>query len=142
MEFKINYVAIVIAVIANFILGYLWYTPIFGKIWAKEMGFKTGNEPKQSEFIKGLVYMLIGNLLFAWVLAHNIVAWQFVPDVKEMGKFSNAISSAIFTWIGFYFPVHLGSTVWEGKTWKLVGINGGYHLASLIVVSFILTYWI
>ena len=32
-------VAVLIAVVANFILGFLWYTPLFGKAWAKEMGF-------------------------------------------------------------------------------------------------------
>lgn len=142
MEIKINFIAIGVAVIANFVLGYLWYTPIFGKVWGKEMGYDPNMKPSQKEFMKGLVYMLIGNFLCAWVLAHNIAAWQFVPDVSEMGKFSNAMSSAIFTWIGFYVPVHLGSTVWEQKSWKLVGINAGYHLVSLLLISFILTYWV
>ena len=142
MEIKINYLAILVAVVANFILGYIWYTPLFGKIWGKEMGYDTSVKPAQSEFIKGMVFMLIGNFLFTWVLAHNIAAWQFVPNVKEMGELSNALSSAIFTWIGFYLPVHLGSTVWEQKSWKLVGINAGYHLASLLLVALILTYWV
>ena len=40
-QLPINMVAILVAVVANFILGFLWYTPLFGKAWAKEMGFDT-----------------------------------------------------------------------------------------------------
>lgn len=36
--------------------------------------------------------------------AHNIAAWTFVPGMNEMGNFSNAMSAAIFTWLGFIYP--------------------------------------
>jgi hypothetical protein len=90
---------------------------------------------------KGMAFMIIGNFLFAWVFAHNIAAWMFVPGIKEMSLCSNALMSAIFTWLGFYFPGQLGATVWENKSWKLFFINTGYSLASLLVVAFILTFW-
>jgi hypothetical protein len=35
MDLNINYLAIIIAVVAHFVLGFLWYTPLFGKAWAK-----------------------------------------------------------------------------------------------------------
>lgn len=141
MELKINIIAILVAVVANFILGFLWYTPLFGKIWGKEMGYDPNMQPDKKEMFKGMAFMVIGNFLFAWVFAHNIAAWNFVPGINEMGKFSNAMMSAIFTWLGFYLPGQLGATVWERNSWKLFGINTGYHLASLIVVAVILTYW-
>lgn len=141
MELKINIVAILVATVANFFLGFIWYTPLFGKIWGKEMGYPPDMRPEKSVMFKGMAFMVIGNFLFAGVLAHNILAWQFVPGVKEMGPLSNALSAAIFTWLGFYFPGELGATVWEKHSWKLFGINTGYHLASLLVVALILTFW-
>ena len=141
MELKLNIVAILVAVAVNFVLGFIWYTPLFGKIWGKEMGYDSTVKPDKSVLIKGMVFMLIGNFLFAWVFAHNIAAWGFVPGVKEMGPMANAINSAFFTWLGFYFPGHLGATVWEKKSWTLFGINAGYNLASLLVVAFILCSW-
>ena len=39
MELKINILAILVAVVVNFILGFIWYTPLFGKTWGKEMGY-------------------------------------------------------------------------------------------------------
>jgi hypothetical protein len=141
MELKINIVAILVAVVVNFILGFIWYTPLFGKAWAKEMGYDTNSKPDTGVMVKGLVFMIIGNFLFAWVFAHNIAAWTFVPNVNQLGPLANSLNAAIFTWIGFYLPGHLGSTVWEKKSWRLFAINAGYNLVSLLVVAFILCYW-
>jgi hypothetical protein len=141
MELKINLVAVLVAVVINFILGFIWYTPLFGKIWGKEMGYDPDIKPDTKVMVKGMAFMVIGNLLFAWILAYNLAAWQSVPGVKEMGPLTNAINSAIYLWLGFYLPGHLGATVWEKKSWKLFGINTGYNLVSLLVVALILTLW-
>lgn len=141
MEFKINFLAILTVVVVNFFLAFIWYTPLFGKAWGKEMGFDPNEAPKTSEFIKGLLFMLIGNFFFAFVFAHNISAWFFVPGMVEEGPLSNALSAGIFTWVGFYLPGELGATVWQRNSWKLFGINSGFQLLSLLVASFILTYW-
>jgi hypothetical protein len=141
MEIKINILAILAAVVANLILGFIWYMPLFGKAWGKEMGFDPDMKPDTSVMLKGMSFMLIGNFFFAWVLANNIGAWQFVPGIKEMGNLPNVLMTAIFTWLGFYFPGELTATVWQKHSWKLFGINTGYHLASLLVVAFILTIW-
>ena len=80
-ELGINITAIIVATIANFILGFLWYTPLFGKAWAKEMGFDMTEKPPSGELAKGLIFMAIGNFLMAYVLAHNNAAWSFVPGM-------------------------------------------------------------
>jgi hypothetical protein len=139
----INMLAIVIAVIANFVLGFLWYTPIFGKVWGKEMGFNMDEKPPGSTLAKGMIFMVIGNFLMAWVFAHNMAVWNPVTwglPPSETSATANAIAAAIFTWLGFYFPGDLGSTVWEKKSWKLFFINTGYHFASLLVVALILAH--
>lgn len=139
---KINFLAVIVATIVNFIIGALWYMPLFGKAWAKEHGFDMTQKPKSSVMMKGMLFMVIGSFLLAFVLAHNIAAWNFVPGIKEMGNMPNAFMAAIFTWLGFYFPTHLGATVWENKSWKLFFIDAGYNLVSLIVVAMILTCWV
>ena len=141
MELKINMLAILVAVVVNFILGFIWYTPLFGKAWGKEMGYDPNEKPEKSAMIKGMLFMVIGNFLFAYVFAHNIAAWTFVPGITELVDVTNAMMAAIFTWLGFYLPGQLGATVWEKNSWKLFGINTGYHLLSLIVVAMILTFW-
>ena len=141
MELQINLIAILVVVVVNFILGFIWYTPLFGKAWGKEMGYDPNMQPEKSAMFKGMAFMVIGNFLFAYVLAHNMAAWEFVPGMDQMSLTASALNAAIFTWLGFYLPGELGATVWEKKSWKLFGINTGYHLASLLVAAFILTYW-
>lgn len=139
-ELSINYIAILVAVVANFFLGFIWYTPLFGKAWAKEMGFDTTIKPSGGQMAKGMIFMVIGNFLMAYVFAHNIAAWSFVPGIEELGDIGNIMNSAIFTWLGFYLPVDIGVVTWEQKSWKLFWINTGYHLVMLLVAATILVY--
>ena len=139
-EMHINMMAILVAVAANFVLGFIWYTPLFGKAWAKEMGFDTSIKPTGGELAKGMILMIIGNFFLAYVFAHNIAAWGYVPGTKEVSTVSNVMSATIFTWLGFYLPVDLGVVAWERKSWKLFGINTAYHFVMLLVAALILTY--
>ncbi len=145
MEFNINIAAVLVAVAANFILGFIWYTPLFGKTWGKEMGYDTTVKPDgkvmAKVMAKGMAFMVIGNFLLAWVLAWTLAGWQFIPGAEKISPLMNAMNSSFFLWLGFYVPVHLGAIVWEKKSWKLFAINAGYHLISLFVVALILTHW-
>ncbi|MBI1307681.1 MAG: DUF1761 family protein [Bacteroidetes bacterium] len=138
---EINYLAVVVATVVNFIIGFLWYTPLFGKAWGREMGYDMNEKPDPKVLMKGMAFMIIGNFLMSWVLAHNMGAWSFVPGSDASNALGTGLSAAIFTWLGFYFPNDLGSTVWERKSWKLFGINTGYHFVSLLVVALILSHW-
>lgn len=141
MEMNINMVAILLAVVANFFLGFIWYTPLFGKAWAREMGFDTTIKPTGGEIAKGMFFMVIGNFFLAYVFAHNIAAWSYVPGTKAMSPLENIMSSTIFTWLGFYLPVDLSAVAWEKKSWKLFAINTGYHFMMLLVAALILFYF-
>jgi hypothetical protein len=87
---------------------------------------------------KGMIFMVIGNFLKAYVFAHNNAAWSFVPGAEAMSKTESILSAAVFTWLGFYLPGDLSRVAWEKASWKLFGINTGYHLVSLLVVAAIL----
>lgn len=138
----ISFLAIIIAVVAHFILGFIWYTPLFGKVWAKENGFDTTKEPPKGSLVKGMLLNLVGNFLMAWVFAHNLAVWNpatwGLPVPAEMTPVGMAFAGAIFTWLGFFVPITLNSVAWEMKSWKLFFINTAYHLLSLIVVAQIL----
>jgi hypothetical protein len=141
----LNYLAIIIAVVAHFILGFLWYTPLFGKIWAKELGIKMeeGQKPPTSLLIRGMIFNLIGNFFMAFVFYHNIavwnpVTWGLASDGGSPAAY--ALTASIFTWLGFFLPVDLNAVAWEGKSWKLFFINTSYHFLSLLLVAMILTH--
>ena len=139
MEIKI--LPVVITVVANFFIGFLWYTPLFGKVWAREMGFKSDVQPTSGQMTRGLILGIIGNIFLAYVFAHNIMAWSFVPGAAEMTAAGKIFSAVFFTWLGFYLPVDLNTVAWEGKSWKLLAINTSYHFVILLVAALILTLW-
>src|SRR5688572_10304000 len=100
MPMQINMVAVLVAVVANFILGFLWYTPLFGKAWAKQMGFDTSVKPAGGEVARGMIFMVIGNFFLAYVFAHNIGAWNYVPGMSSLSPAARILNSSLFTWLG------------------------------------------
>jgi hypothetical protein len=139
----INWIAILVAVVANFIIGFVWYGPLFGKRWGKEHGYDMNVKPPASEMMKGMIFMIIGSFFMAWVFSHNIAAWDPRSWGQEASPASPAVSAimaGVFTWLGFFFPVDLGRVAWERKSWTLFFIDTLYHLISLIVMALILVY--
>lgn len=132
--------AILVAVVANFILGFVWYTPLFGKAWARENGFDVTRKPTGGELAKGMSFMVLGNFFMAYAFASNMMAWSYVPEAQAMTPAMVIANATFFTWLGFFLPVDLGTVAWEKKSWKLFFINTGYHFMSLLVAAVILVY--
>jgi hypothetical protein len=90
-----------------------------------------------------MILMVIGSFLTAFVLAHSAEVWR--SSVWKTGTDQPAyvygFFSAFFTWIGFYVPMLFSSVAWEGKSWKLFGINAAYHFLALQMAGAILAYW-
>ena len=138
-DLNINMLAVLLAVVANFILGFLWYTPLFGNAWAKELRFDMTVKPPASVMVRGMAIMVIGNFLLAYVFAHNIAAWTYVPGMDNMPAIAKILNASVFTWLGFYLPGDLSRVAWEKASWKLFWINIGYHFLMLLVAASILT---
>ena len=139
-QLQINITAVFVAVGANFVLGFLWYSVFFGKAWAKELGMDMSVKPPASVMFRGMAFMILGNFFLAYVFAHNIAAWTFVPGMVAEGKAFAVINAALFTWLGFYLPGDLSRVAWEKGTWKLFAINTIYHFVMVLIAAVILTY--
>src|SRR2546427_10691067 len=70
------------------VLGFLWYGPILGKAWMKEMGIPAGSKPDPKVMRRGLILMAIGSLLTVFVLAHTGEVWR--PSVWKAGADGSA----------------------------------------------------
>ena len=140
---QINVVAVLVATVAIFILGFVWYTVLFMKAWTKEMGYDPNMRPDRKALIKGMTISLIGNFLFAWVFAFYLAGWRLLPGgPAEFGTLAFALNSALSAWIGFFLPINLSRVAWEKHSWKLFFINSGYNLVSIGVIALILAFWI
>ncbi|MBK9455766.1 MAG: DUF1761 domain-containing protein [Bacteroidetes bacterium] len=139
MPLHINIIAILVAMVANFIIQMVWYTALFSKSWSKEMGYDPNMRPDKKAMFKGIALSLVGSLLFAWVLAFYLAGWKFIPGANEMTPVMTGFNSALSVCMGFFIPVQLSRVVWEKHSWKLFFINVGYHIVSTVVVALILS---
>jgi uncharacterized oligopeptide transporter (OPT) family protein len=81
-----------------------------------------------------MVAAFVAQLVTAYVMAHFVMAWGVVGAWE-------AIQLAFWVWLGFIVTVLLNGVLWEKRTKELYLFNIAYHLASLIVMTLILTYW-
>lgn len=139
----LNYPAIVTAALVYFALGWLWFGPLFGKLWVKEMGFKNDYKPDKSVMVRAMILTVIGCLLTSFVLTHAEQIWR--PSVWDRSADSPdylyGVMAAFFTWIGYYVPLLFMGVAYENRSWKFFGINASYHFAGLLAAGEILTYW-
>ncbi|WP_078129519.1 DUF1761 domain-containing protein [Leptospira alexanderi] len=142
-ELQINYLAVLAAVVVHFIIGSVWYGPVFGKAWMKEMGIPLDVKPSIKDMIKPMGLMVVGSFLTAYVLFYTTNVWR--ASSWHAGEDSPAyvygFFSGFYTWIGFYLPILINTVTFEGRSWKLFFINAGYNLISLQVIAMILSYW-
>ncbi|MBI2106195.1 DUF1761 domain-containing protein [Candidatus Woesearchaeota archaeon] len=133
----INLLSVLVAAAANFVLGFLWYGPLFGKIWMKLMKFseKDLEEGKKKGMTKNFIMGFISTLIMVYILAYLMQALLY-------NSISQVIFLAFLTWLGFVGTVTFSSVLWEGKPFKLYILNNMYNLISLIIVGLILRLWI
>jgi len=142
-DIHVNWLAVLASVISNQVLGFLWYGPILGRPWLKEMGFPADMKPAPKAAIRQMALMIGGSFLTAYCLSYSLNVWR--PSIWKIGTdqpdFQYGLMAGFFTWIGFYVPPMLGSVAFEKKSWKLFAINAGYYLVALQLMGQILANW-
>ena len=133
----VNLVFVLIAGVAAFILGGLWYSPIFfGNAWMKSAGLskKDIDKHKSREMARAYITSFLMSLITAYVLAYLI---KYIGAVTWI----DGLIVAFGVWLGFIATVSTGVVLWEGKPLKFYFINVLYHLVSLILMAEILVFW-
>lgn len=122
--------AVLVAALAYFVVGWLWHGPLFGKTWAQLQGISMDHKPTGAEMGRSLGLGALGTLLtvgvFAWI-AEAISG----PDVMLAG----ALEGAGWVWLGFFLPHQLAAAAWEKRPWALAALNAAYALVALLVAA-------
>lgn len=141
----LNWLAILAAIVASMIIGFVWFGPLFGKVWAREMKFAPDFRPSTAMMIKSTMLQLLGTILTVYVLAHSEEIWRpfstWGLGTTDGPNWMYGVMAAFFTWLGFYLPQHLTSLAWEGKSGKLATINGAGTFLTLLAQGLILASW-
>ena len=126
---EINWIAVLVAAVASFLLGGLWYSPMmFGKAWQREAGL-SDEQLKQGNMARifGLSFVLA--LLAAWNFANFLGPRPSVAFGTAVG------ASAGLLWVASSFGINY---LFERKSFKLFAINGGYHTVQFAIIGLVL----
>jgi hypothetical protein len=128
---EVNYLAVVIAAIASFLLGGLWYSPaLFGKVWQREAGL-SDEQLKSGNMARIFGLSLVLSLLAAWVFA------LFLGPRPPVALGLGAGFSAGLCWVTASFGINY---LFERKSFKLFLVNGGYHTLQFTIIGLTLAF--
>lgn len=130
---RTNYPAVVVAAIAYWVLGAVWYAVLFSQEWARL-------EPEAVEKAKGaspavpFIVAFFLELLIAYSLA-QLCIWR---NANTVGR---GASVGVLMWIGFVGPITGMTYMFEMRPPTLFAINAFYPLAGLVLMGAILGAW-
>ena len=129
----INYLAVVVAAIASYVLAFLWYGVVFKNRWMQLTGI---TEMKPTA--KNIILALVGAWFMSWVLDHAAI---FGNAYLHTGGVSGGLMCGFFNWLGFIMPLTMTSVLYEKRKWSLWVLDNGFWLLSLLVMGAILSAW-
>lgn len=133
---NLNSIAIILATVVQFVIGAIWYGPIFGKLWGKIHCFDKLSKEVQEKMMKAMAPFYALQLLVTIVttvalsiLHTNLPTW-------------NIFALAGLLWLGFVVPTQVSGVIFggtEGKwiTTKIAILVGG-AFACLMAAGFVL----
>lgn len=132
---QISILAIILAVVANMIIGALWYSPLlFANIWMKSLG-KTHEELTASNPNIGYGLTTLAGIITAIILS------LFISMLETVTVGGGALIGFL-AGAGIASARELSPTFFEGRKYTLFLISAGYHTVSLTVMGMIIAFFI
>ena len=133
-----NWMAIIVAALVYFLLGAIWFSALFGKIWAAEHKIEMPTTPEGKSQMKKMMPMmmiktLIMNILMAIVIGMFVMALGSVKCMAGM-KLGLALSAVAV------IPMVMGH-MYTMKSLKLCFIDASYHIISITLMAIIIAVW-
>jgi len=128
---QISFIAIVLAVFANMIIGALWYSPVlFANIWMKSLG-KTAEELHKSNANIGYGLTTLAGIVTAIILS-------LFMSMLESVTIGGGALIGFLAGAGIASARELSPTFFEGRKYTLFFISSGYHIVSLTIMGIII----
>jgi Na+/H+ antiporter NhaA len=131
----VNWLAILVGGIAWFIIGALWYGPLFGKAWMASTGIDpraSGERPSAAIYVFPLLAYLVAT-----------VALAMLAEATGSSTLGHGIILGVIVGVGFGLTLYAVEAVFGNRpkpgSWFL--ITGAYQLIGVVVASVIVTVW-
>lgn len=130
---KLNYWAVIIAVIVTFVASTVWYT-VFSHQYFELRGINPNNAAATAMPAWQVLVVLARHLVVALVIAYLIIRLRIVG-------LKSALSLGLLLWVGFPVVLLVGSVANDKVPLALAAIHGGDWLIKLLLMTVILVVW-
>ena len=132
---NLNYVHILVATLAYFALGFLWFGLIFGKKWAGLMGMPT---TPSAEDKKRMPMMMLMTLVYNFITTFAVAAvLYFVQPMTALA----AIKVGLLLGGGISATPIALNYMYAKRPMMLLFFDAGFNVVGITIVSIILTLW-
>lgn len=132
----VNWLAVVVTAIVVFMIGGMWYAPLFGKAWVKAQGFT-------EEQVKEMQAKMSPPIFFGGMLASYFVLALVVAVIFHAGGIQSASAGAM--WGFLFWLIHaafkMTDHIASGKVFAAFTIDASFQLIALLVTGVILGAW-
>ena len=132
----VNYLAVVVAAVAAWLLGALWYSPaLFARQWMAAHNYTPEKIAAMKQgMAKKYAISLVCMLVMAWVMA---VLIDRLGILSALG----GVKLGGITWLGFAATIGLTANLYSDKPLAAYLIDAAYQLVYMIVMGIILAVW-
>jgi biotin transporter BioY len=130
---NVNWLAVVSAAVAYWVLGWIWYAALFGKSW--RAGLEQTGVKLQSG---GMAAKMIGTFIADFVAA--LIMARLVGRIPVV-DLAHGLRLGIGVGIGFSATALTIACLWESKPFKVWLIDASYHVLGCILLGAILSVW-
>ena len=124
----VNWFAVLVAAASAFVLGGLWYGPLFLKAWSREAGIAVDANKRHPAAVFGGAFVL--SLVAAWAMAAVIGRSEpSVPFAVHVGFLTGLCVVATSFGINYLFA---------GRSLKLWLIDAGYHVLQFTLYGLVI----
>jgi Protein of unknown function (DUF1761) len=132
----ISWIAVIVAALAYFVLGALWYSKIlFAKRWIADLKIDV-NDPNAK---KGMGMMFGGSLVL--MLVQCIALAVLVSRIEGLTSWMSGAKLGLLTGCCFCAAAVGVNYLYEKKPLSLFLINGGYAVVGNIIAGIIICCW-
>lgn len=127
----LNLWAILAASVVPFLIGFLWYGPLFGKTWQKEVGL-SDKDMKDTNMMQVFGLSFLANLVAVYVLAGLLN--------KDLGNLDWVNGATVGLWIGLAFQATVLAThyLFTRSSLKQWIIDSVYSIVTITAAGAIL----
>lgn len=133
----LNWLAIIVATLPGFVIGFLWYGPLFGKAWMRESGM-TEEKIAQGNMARTFTLAFVFQFIMAFCLA---MFFYSDPESADLVTAGNGMFYGFLTGFGWVAMALAVNSLFEQRSFKYIAITGGYWIVVFTLMGLILGAW-